>query len=269
MDLAGAQRAAVLRLRCRPTGAPSRRSRRPRPLRRPTRCRVPQARHARETRRGSPRGPRRPSARAPRRARSSRPGRSPGHLPRSRARLRSPGSPPAARSRATERFRPTPITAHPSRPRSVRDSIRTPASFRVPTQTSLGHLTAHSTEASDSAASHTASGTASGSRGAFAEGAQQRGIEERRSRSREPAAPLAPAAGVLFVSGHDQAAGCAGLRQLPGARVGRVGQAEVAVGRSEAGHAGRSSTSESGLMSSSPAALPLLTASASRREESS
>ena len=88
-------------------------------------------------------------------------------------------------SGAIVRFRPTPITAQPSWGRA---SIRMPASLRPSSQTSLGHLIAHSSPGcSDSAASQTASGTASGSsRWRSSRGAQDRRVEQRLARRRGP-----------------------------------------------------------------------------------
>ena len=166
VHLTGAERAARAVTRARQAGAPIRRCPTPSPRRRSQEILRP-ARPSRRLNSSSTRpagsSTQRPSDRSSAARASS--GRGPAEPAASASEVAVPRSSSGNSSAEIARFNPTPITAQPWPPRSKRDSISTPASFRPSTQTSFGHLTAHSTRAKDSAASQTASGTASGSSG--------------------------------------------------------------------------------------------------------
>ncbi len=134
-----------------------------------------------------------------------------------------------------ERFRPTPITAQPSWGFA---SIRTPASLRPSIQTSLGHLISHSIPGLQ-LLGRLADGERDGERQqqvALVERAQDRRVEQRLAGRRGPGAALPPAPGGLLGGGDDGPVRRAGLDQLAGAGVGRVGDAKVPVRRPEAHH---------------------------------
>ena len=136
-------------------------------------------------------------------------------------------------SGAMVRLRPTPITAQPSWGRA---SIRTPASLRPSTRTSLGHLTPHSMPGPQ-LLGRLADGQRHRQRQqqvALVERAQEGRVEQRLAGRRGPGPPLAPASRGLLGGGDDGPVRRPGRGQLAGAGVGRVGAREVPVRRPEA-----------------------------------